>query len=133
MKTNSPKVDSSAQVSGGSAVSCGLRWCSPKDNFIIFQKNGVICRSRRNQKWGDNHMRLFIAATVAASLFATNLLAAEAAAPLAGGKPAGVQKAQDEGIAPIWFVLGAVVVVGAVVAASSGGNSVPVTTPPTTG
>ena len=78
-------------------------------------------------------MRLFIAATVAACLFATNLLAAEVATPLAAGKPSGVQKAQEEGIAPIWYVLGAVVVVGAAVAAASGGNSVPVTTPPTTG
>jgi hypothetical protein len=39
--------------------------------------------------------RALIAATVAVSFFATNLLAAETAAPLAPGKPAGVQKAQD--------------------------------------
>jgi hypothetical protein len=78
-------------------------------------------------------MRLFIAATIAASLFATNLLAAEVTAPLAAGKPSGVQKAQEEGIAPIWFVLGGAAVIGVAVAASSGGNSTPVTTPPTTG
>jgi hypothetical protein len=78
-------------------------------------------------------MRLIIAATVAASFFATNLLAADLTAPLAAGKPAGVQKAQDSGIAPIWYVVGGVAVIGAVVAASSSVTSVPATTPPTTG
>ena len=77
-------------------------------------------------------MRLFIAATVAASLFATNLLAADIAAPLAPGKPAGVQKAQFEDIAPIWYVLGGVAIVGVIVAASSDNNSTPITATPGT-
>ena len=78
-------------------------------------------------------MRLFIAATVAASFFATNLLAADLAAPLAAGKPAGVQKAQDSGIAPIWFVLGGVAVAGAIVAAVGNASGTSGTVPPTTG
>ena len=77
-------------------------------------------------------MRLFIAATVAASFFATNLLAAETAAPLPTGKPAGVKKAQDADTSTLWWVLGGAVAVGAIAAAASGGNSAPVTTPPTT-
>jgi hypothetical protein len=77
-------------------------------------------------------MRLFIAATVAASVFATNLLAAEAAAPLPTGKPAGVHKAQDADTDTLWWVVGGAVVVGAIAAVASGGNSAPVTTPPTT-
>jgi hypothetical protein len=82
---------------------------------------------------GRHHMRLLIAATVAASFFATNLMAADLAAPLSAGKPAGVQKAQLSDVAPIWFVLGGIAVVGAVVAASSSVTSTPATTPPTTG
>ena len=70
-------------------------------------------------------MRLFIAATVAASFFATNLLAADLAAPLAAGKPAGVQKAQDAGIAPIWYVLGGIAVTGAIVAAVGNASGTP--------
>jgi hypothetical protein len=77
-------------------------------------------------------MRLLIAATVAASFFATNLMAADLTAPLAAGKPAGVQKAQDSGIAPIWYVLGGVAIVGVVVAASSSVSGPSATTPPTT-
>ena len=77
-------------------------------------------------------MRIFIAATVAASLFATNLLAAEAIAPLGAGKPAGVQKAQNLGIDPIWWVLGTVVVLGAALASSGSANTVASTVPPTT-
>jgi hypothetical protein len=75
-------------------------------------------------------MRLFIVATVAASVFATNLLAAEAGLP--AGKPAGVHKAQDADTDTLWWVVGGAVVVGAIAAVASGGNSAPVTTPPTT-
>ena len=39
--------------------------------------------------------RVLLATTLAASLIATNLFAADAQGPLAPGKPAGVQKAQD--------------------------------------
>jgi hypothetical protein len=39
--------------------------------------------------------RTLIATAVAASFFATNLLAADVAGPLAPGKPSGVSKAQD--------------------------------------
>jgi len=78
-------------------------------------------------------MRLIIAATVAASFFATNLLAADLTAQLSAGKPAGVQKAQLSDIAPIWFVVGGVALIGAVVAASSNVSGPTATTPPTTG
>jgi hypothetical protein len=66
-------------------------------------------------------------------LFATNLLAADLAAPLAAGKPAGVQKAEGMDIAPIWFVVGGVVALGAIVAAASSSKGATATTPPTTG
>ena len=59
--------------------------------------------------------RALIVATVAASLFATNLLAAESAAPLAPGKAAGVQKAQDydwTSLAWIGVGVGAAVLIG---------------------
>ena len=78
-------------------------------------------------------MRLLIAATVAASFFATNLLAADLAAPLAAGKPAGVQKAQDAGIAPIWFVVGGVAALGGIVAVVGNASGSAGTAPPTTG
>ena len=39
--------------------------------------------------------RVLLATSLAASLVATNLFAADAQGPLAPGKPAGVQKAQD--------------------------------------
>ena len=70
-------------------------------------------------------MRLLIAATVAASFFATNLLAADLAAPLAAGKPAGVQKAQLSDVAPIWFVVGGIAVTGAIVAAVGNASGTP--------
>ena len=76
-------------------------------------------------------MRLFITATVAASLFATNLLAAEAVAPLAPGKPAGVQKAQDADNT-VWWIVGGAVIVGVIATVASGGRSTAVTAPPTT-
>ena len=74
-------------------------------------------------------MRLFIAATVVASLFATNLLAAEAVAPLAAGQPAGVKKAQDADNT-LWWVLGgaAAVTVIAVVASDNGSDTPAATT-----
>jgi hypothetical protein len=74
-------------------------------------------------------MRLFIAATVAATLFATNLLAAEAVAPLPAGKPAGVQKAQDADNTVWWIVgLGAVAAGIAIVASGNSSTSATSTT-----
>jgi hypothetical protein len=67
-------------------------------------------------------MRALIPAALAASLFATNLYAADVAAPLSPGNPAGVKKAQGTDLSP-WWILGGVVVIGIIVAASSGGNS----------
>ena len=67
-------------------------------------------------------MRALIPAALAASLFATNLYAADVAAPLAPGNPAGIKKAQGTDLSP-WWILGGVVVAGIIVAASSGGNS----------
>jgi len=78
-------------------------------------------------------MRLLIAATVAASFFATNLLAADLASPLAAGKPAGVQKAQDASLYSIWFVVGGVAAIGGIVAAVGNASGSSGTAPPTTG
>ena len=75
-------------------------------------------------------MRLFIAATLAASLFATNILAAEVA-PLAAGKPAGVSQAQGMNDTAL-IALGVVGGIAAIVAISSSSKSIQVTTPPTT-
>ena len=56
--------------------------------------------------------RILIASTLAASLFATNLLAADAQGPLAAGKPAGVKKAQDMdwGMTALYVGVGALAV-----------------------
>lgn len=59
--------------------------------------------------------RALIAATIAASFVATNVLAAETAAPLAPGKAAGVQKAQDydwTSLAWIGVGVGAAILIG---------------------
>jgi hypothetical protein len=74
-------------------------------------------------------MRTLISAALAASLFATNLLAAEINAPLAPGKAAGVKTAQDTDDTVWWIIGGAAVVAVIAVAASSGGSS---SAPPTT-
>jgi hypothetical protein len=50
--------------------------------------------------------RMLIAATVAATFFATNLLAAETVSPLAPGKPAGVTKAQANDNTTLYYILG---------------------------
>jgi uncharacterized membrane protein len=78
-------------------------------------------------------MRLLIAATVAASLFATNLLAAELG-PLPAGQPAGVKKA-DAVDDTLWWIIGAAVAIGVIAAVASGGSSSSQTSavaPPTT-
>ena len=74
-------------------------------------------------------MRVFIAAVLMASLIATNLLAAENAAPaptnapLAPGKIAGVKKAQDFNDDTLWWILGGVAAVGIIAWAASSGSS----------
>jgi hypothetical protein len=82
-------------------------------------------------------MKFFTTVTIAASVAA--LMTAQAVAgtiaPLAAGKPAGVQKAQVEGSLLIPLAIGAAAV-GILVAATSGGNgdlkTSPVANPPTT-
>ena len=73
--------------------------------------------------------RALIAAAVAASFFATNLLAADVQAPLAPGKPAGVKQAQTWDWTTVGIVSG-VVLVGALVGLSTGqsNHAQPVTT-----
>ena len=66
--------------------------------------------------------RILIAATMAASLFATNLLAAETASPLAPGHAAGVKKAQDFDMTPWWYLLGAGAIIGLAAASVSQKN-----------
>jgi hypothetical protein len=53
-------------------------------------------------------MRILIAASLAASLVSTNLMAADLAtnAPLSPGKAAGVQKAEAEDMPLLWIALG---------------------------
>lgn len=66
-------------------------------------------------------MRVLIAAGLAATLFATNLLAAEVSAPLAPGHAAGVKKAQTDTDMSILIVAGGAAAVG-VIALAVGGN-----------
>ena len=75
--------------------------------------------------------RMLIAATAAATFFATNLLAAETVSPLAPGKPAGVTKAQTNDNTTLYYVLGAGALGGILLGLSTGqhGNVVPTATP----
>jgi hypothetical protein len=75
-------------------------------------------------------MRLLIAATLAASLIATDLFAAETTAALPAGTPAGVAKAQGADADLTWYVLGGLVVLGLAIGLASSGNSHLVATPP---
>ena len=75
-------------------------------------------------------MRVLIAALTAASLRASNAIAAtDSVGPLAPGKPAGVQKAQAEDTTLLW-VLGAGLVIGGIALAVSqnSDNSTPAAT-----
>jgi hypothetical protein len=76
-------------------------------------------------------MRLFIAATLAASLFTTDLLAAEASAPLPTGKPAGLKQAQLDSNTTI-LVAGGLVLAGVLAAVLSSNPSNITTTPVST-
>ncbi len=71
-------------------------------------------------------MRVLMAASLAASLFATNLLAADLSAPLPPAKAAGVQKAQIFGIATPLVVIGVGIGVAAAIVLS---NENPASTP----
>jgi hypothetical protein len=68
-------------------------------------------------------MRLLFVAALAASLLATNLLAAETGGPLAPGKPAGVKNAQDANF-PAWWLFGGAAAIALAVVATNGGCSV---------
>ena len=74
--------------------------------------------------------RILVAATVAATFFATNLLAAESVAPLASGKTAGVAKAQSADNTTLYYVLGAGALGGILLGLSTAqhGNVVPTAT-----
>ena len=76
-------------------------------------------------------MRLFVVATLAASFFATNLLAAKAVVPLPAGKPAGVKQAQDAGDDTIWWIVGGAAAVGVIAAVASSGGSTVTSSPAT--
>jgi hypothetical protein len=69
-------------------------------------------------------MRIAIAGLMAASLCITPVLAADAAGPLAAGKPAGVKKAQamDEGNTILYIVGGGAIIAGIVLLANNGGD-----------
>jgi hypothetical protein len=72
-------------------------------------------------------MRVLIAASLAASLFTTSLLAADMNAPLPPAKAAGVQKAQDFfGISyPILIIGAGIGIVAAIVLSNQSPNPVP--------
>jgi hypothetical protein len=71
-------------------------------------------------------MRILIPTALAASLFATNLFAAEAPSaalsPLAPGQAAGVQKAQMADNT-LWWILGGAAVIAVIAVAASSGSS----------
>jgi hypothetical protein len=78
-------------------------------------------------------MRGLIAATLAASLFMTNLAVANDSAPLAPGHAAGVKQA-DMIDTSLLIVLGVAAAVAIIAISVSGGGSVtPLTPPPSTG
>jgi hypothetical protein len=67
-------------------------------------------------------MKILVTAALAASLVATNLYAADATAPLASGKPAGVKQAQDVGD-NFWWIAGGIFAVGIIAVAATGGST----------
>ena len=74
-------------------------------------------------------MRVLIAAVAGAAMLASSALAGEAVdagtGPLAPGKPAGVQKAQDRDNAVLYLVGGGLVIAGIVLVATGGSNKTP--------
>jgi hypothetical protein len=94
-------------------------------------------RGNFQSKKGGIEMRVIVVATLAASLFATNLMAADAVSSLPPGKPAGVQKAQGQPVVPFWWIIAGVAGAALAVGLSNGGcdvcqNGVPTTAPATT-
>ena len=83
-------------------------------------------------------MQKFGAIVVVLSMLAPNAFAAGTVAPLAPGKPAGVQKAQEAHTLALWIV-GAGIIGGGILLATSGksnntiGTTVTTTTTTTTG
>ena len=67
-------------------------------------------------------MRVLIASLLATSLCATSVLAADAGAPLAPGKPAGVRQAQLEDSTILYIVGAGAVIAGIVLVASNNGS-----------
>ena len=69
-------------------------------------------------------MRILIPAALAASMFATNLYAADAVAPLAPGKAAGVKHADAVDSSLLWIAAGiAVITIVAVITTQGSGNT----------
>jgi hypothetical protein len=69
-------------------------------------------------------MRNLTAIALATSLFASNAFAADAVAPLAPAKPAGLKQAQFEGDNAILYIVGlGVLAAGIAIAASSGSHN----------
>lgn len=66
-------------------------------------------------------MRILVSAVLAASLFATNLLAGESVGPLAPGKAAGVKKAQEADHNLFWLAVGGAALTGLIIMSSEGG------------
>jgi hypothetical protein len=68
-------------------------------------------------------MRNLTAIALATSLFASNAFAADAVAPLAPAKPAGLKQAQFEGDNAILYIIGLGVLAAGIAIAASGGSS----------
>jgi hypothetical protein len=94
--------------------------CAPRGHCSIWHHLPFFVQIKKN---GGHSMRFFIAAALAASLIATNLLAAESVGPLAPGKPAGVKNAQDTAF-PAWWLFGGAAAIALAVVATNGGCSV---------
>jgi hypothetical protein len=89
-----------------------------------WRSNHIFWQGKKRE---EQIMRIFIAAMVAASLFATNLFAADATGPLAPGKPAGVKSAQDaeDDHTILWLAVGAGALAGLIALTTKGSSSAP--------
>jgi hypothetical protein len=86
---------------------------------------GLLKLPKYQTRKKEFRMRTLGAAILATVLFASSSFAADA--PLAPGKPAGVQKAQMEGTTTMW-ALGLAFVAGGIALAASGNGNTSVTT-----